>query len=115
MPQNLEFKPCPHCQKSVRSDATRCHRCHQPISPKTFEEILERNTHDDGREGTEHGSAPYGGYDTDKDDFDYEEFIENEFGTRQPKRDWKRPVAWLVIVSLFLPLITALVFLFRSF
>lgn len=119
MPLNLEFKPCPHCQKSVRSNATRCHRCHRLISPSVPNEIPQSNSDGEGRDGTEHGAALYGGYDSGADDFDYDEYLEEEFGTRPKKRDWKRdwkrPVAWLVIFSLVLPLIVALVFLLRSF
>lgn len=105
MPKNLEFRPCPYCGKSVRSDAVRCHRCQ-----RSFSEAREGESN-----SSEHGAAPYGGYDSNEDDFDYQEFLESEFGTPPKKRDWKRPVAWLVIVSLMLPVILALVSLIRSF
>lgn len=105
MPKNLEFRTCPFCGKSVRSDAVRCHRCQCSFGQAGVEESI----------GSEHGAAPYGGYDSDEDDFDYDEFVESEFGVAPKKRDWKRPVAWLVIFSLLLPVIMALVFLIRTF
>jgi len=51
-----------------------------------------------------------GGYDTEEDDSDYEEFVQSEFGSgTYPKRSVWYYVAWLMIAILLLPLLLSLI------
>ena len=49
-----------------------------------------------------HHAAPWGGYDSDEDDFDYDEFLEKEFGhsDRPTPKPWWWYVAWVVLFVL---------------
>ena len=70
MPKSLQFMDCPECSKRIRTDAARCHHC---------------------------GHVPW--HESQSDDFDYQEFLENEFGKRRSplKRPWWWYVAWCVL------------------
>lgn len=87
----MQFVDCVHCGKRVRSNANRCHHCHR--APRLFEE--------EDSEATEHQSLETA------DDFDYEEFLENEFG--KPRRPSKKPwwwyVAWVVLAVVILEML----------
>ena len=88
----IAFTDCSRCGKRVRSDADRCHHC-----------------------GFEHGAAPSndesgapefaeGGYSSEADDFHYEDFIREEFGSEPaPRRRVWYYVAWLMVIVLLLP------------
>jgi|GEM_PF-2930024 len=54
------------------------------------------------RRAQSHHAAPWGGYDSDEDDFDYDEFLEKEFGSsdRPTTRPWWWYVAWVVLFVL---------------
>ncbi len=49
-----------------------------------------------------HHAAPWGGYDSEEDDFDYDEFLEKEFGSsdRPTPKPWWWYVAWVVLFVL---------------
>lgn len=85
----LQFRDCPHCNKRIRVDASRCHRCNNSVAKW---DILTEEL-----ETTEQHLAD-GGY-FDDDDFDYERFVEDEIRNRPRHRNriwyW---VAWLLIV-----------------
>lgn len=79
MPDSLQFMDCPHCAKRVRENAERCHHCGK--SPRDV--------------------------DSQADDFDYEAFLEAEFGkgNRAVERPWWWYVAWLVLAVLVVSLV----------
>lgn len=90
---SLEFIDCPKCSKRVRSDAVTCHRCGNRINV------------------TEGAEAATGGYSED-DDFEYDEYLKEEFGTNVKPRSIKPiyfVVAWLLILAFLLPYILYLV------
>lgn len=108
----LEFMDCPNCGKRIRVDAVRCHKCGKTVSeatrPKTSANsgstVQERTPHPE-IEGAPDQAAVYGGYDAKEDDFEYEEFLEEEFGKPKKKRNFWYYVAWVVIASLMLPIV----------
>ncbi len=87
----LQFTDCPQCAKRIRTDAVKCHHCGTAI-PTELAEVLD----------VIDGSPEFavGGY-TDED-FDYDEFVESEFGSRPRRRiGWLwYIVAWLLVVLL---------------
>lgn len=99
MPNQLEFKPCPHCGKSVRSNAITCHRCHKPLGLAKVNLQVSMVEND----GEEHASK-FGGYDSKQDDFDYDSFLEEEFGAPKKKKlfSW-RTVAWVMVFVMIAP------------
>jgi hypothetical protein len=101
MPQ-LEFIDCPHCKKRVASTARICRHCGN--SPKGDHSIDES---DDGLES--HHASSFGGYDDLEDDFDYDEFISQEFPDSDRKAKirnrWKYVSIMLLFVFVFLLLV----------
>lgn len=55
-----------------------------------------------GRRGQSHHAASWGGYDAEEDDFDYDEFLEKEFGRSDhpTPKPWWWYVAWVVLFVL---------------
>jgi hypothetical protein len=108
----LEFMDCLNCRKRIRVDAVRCHKCGTIVSesgrPKpsanSGSAIREKPQYP-APEGSPDQAAVYGGYDSKEDDFDYEEFLEEEFGKPKKKRNFWYYVAWVVIASLMLPIV----------
>lgn len=94
-----EFINCRFCGKIVNAQSCRCHKCGgivNPIAPDSEESVTEAHAE--------------GGYDTEEDDFDYEEFVQSEFGSgTSPKRSVWYYVAWLMIAILLLPLLLSLI------
>ena len=87
----------------MATTARVCHHCGQ--SPR--EEDIRDNSSE--TESEEHMAAEGGGYCPEADDFDYDDFVDNEFGQRS---DLKRPrgtkiwvwvTAWILIVAFLLP------------
>lgn len=108
----LEFMDCPNCRKRIRVDAVRCHKCGLIITsearPKGSAKGRSQNRRDQSDsdiEGSPDQAAVYGGYDAKEDDFDYEEFLEEEFGKPKKKRKFWYYVAWVVLASLTLPIV----------
>ncbi len=100
MPKSLTFMDCPHCGKRVRTDATHCHHCGQlPVIAVLRSQGSEPATSRESDSDDEHQAVRWGGHSESDDDFDYEEFLEEEFG--KPKRLRARPwwwyVAWVVL------------------
>jgi hypothetical protein len=64
----------------------------------------------DSEDAESHHSAAGGGYDPSQDDFDYEEFTKEEFGTSQRPhpRPWWWYVAWVVLAVFLLGLLAEL-------
>ena len=84
MPNSLEFMDCLRCGKRVRTTATRCHHCglaidSDAINPSDEDQSIE-------------------------DDFDYEEFLEREFGQKRSnsRKPWWWYVAWVVLLVMLL-------------
>ncbi|MCH2209998.1 MAG: zinc ribbon domain-containing protein [Fuerstiella sp.] len=84
---------CPHCGKELPAEANRCRRC-GASNECGWQESCEEFIED--------------GY-TEDDTFDYEAFVEREFGnsdrpaTEQTKNFWIQLVILAVVVSLLLP------------
>jgi hypothetical protein len=98
---------CPHCGKRVRTDAKRCHRCGRVPALAIKRLQGAERPGDLGDEGSEeHHAAASGGYHGESD-FDYEEFLEEEFGDRSPatRRPWWWYVAWVVLLVFALGLL----------
>jgi hypothetical protein len=108
----LEFRDCPYCGKRIRVDAENCHKCGKTVSeatrPRTSANsgsTIRGKPVNPDREGSPDQAAVYGGYDAKEDDFDYEEFLQEEFGKPKKKRNFWYYVAWVVIASLMLPIV----------
>jgi len=103
MPQ-LEFIDCPRCGKRVAKTAKTCHHCER-VQRKNVSTI-------DENDAESHQAANFGGYDASQDDFDYDEFLSDEFtGANQGFLDrnrWKYVSILLLIVFIFLFLIQLL-------
>ncbi|HAC92105.1 MAG TPA: hypothetical protein DCF63_15985 [Planctomycetaceae bacterium] len=86
----IEFTECPNCGKRVRATAAKCHHCGWTI-----------HQHPDDVIGSpEHAQGGYG----DQEDFDYDEFMEQEFGEkRSGLRSVWRAAAIVLIVVMLLP------------
>jgi len=84
MPNSIEFMDCSGCGKRVRTRALRCHHC-------------GRNLESDLRESLDDS-------DSVDDDFDYEEFLEREFGQKRSnsRKPWWWYVAWVVLLVMLL-------------
>lgn len=117
----LEFMDCPNCSKRIRVDAVRCHKCGLSIndddrphtSSKRRPANREPSTNSEA-EGAPEQAAVYGGYDAKEDDFDYDEFLEEEFGKPKKKRNFWYYVAWVVLASLLLPIVIQVLKLFGA-
>ncbi len=113
MPTKLEFVPCPHCGKSVRSNARECHRCHGSLLGDGRRSSLKGSNPADHLASesnsleTEHSAVAHGGYDDYQDDFNYDEYIEEEFNGKT-KRSWKTCMVWLLILALVLPMLVSI-------
>lgn len=108
----LEFMDCLKCGKRIRVDAVRCHKCGTIVSDSSRpKKSANSGVTNRGKplypesEGSSDHAAVYGGYDAKEDDFDYEEFLEEEFGKPKKKRNFWYYVAWVVIASLMLPIV----------
>ena len=103
MPQ-LEFIDCPRCGKRVASSAKTCHHCER-MRNKTVSVV-------DDRDAEAHHAANFGGYDASQDDFDYDEFLSEEFPEKNRgflNRDrWKYVSILLLVVFAFLFLVQLL-------
>lgn len=64
-----------------------------------------------------HMAAEHGGYDTSEDDFDYQQFVADEFDNPEHSAPRKRPwwwfTAWLMILVLIFPLLMQVMSLLR--
>jgi hypothetical protein len=103
MPNDMQFTDCPNCGKRIRIDAPRCHRCGEVpvLAFNRARDVDGPSTADEEQDPPEsHHAVRWGGYRVDEDDFDYESFVEDEFGESrsQPARPWWWYVAWVVLV-----------------
>ncbi len=109
MPQ-LEFMDCPHCKKRVASTASICRHCGN--SPEwgspNGESAIEIADHD----SESHHASSFGGYDATQDDFDYDEFIAEEFPTRDPDTKTRNRWKYVSIVLIFVFVILLLLQIF---
>ena len=100
--KQLEFMDCGHCGKRVAKTARRCGHC--GFDPTRGGGVAD---HGDERQNSDEHHAE-GGYDAAEDDFDYDEFVEEEFGDQSAKTT-KRNLWWYVaLFFLILYSITAL-------
>ncbi len=112
MSNQLEFMDCPQCGKRILTTAGECHHCHhrrdkhattrtkqirnQPLQPT--------NDEDD----TDDAALEHGGYDQ-TDDFDYEDYVAENFPEHTNQRPklrvklWVWITAWLLIIATLLP------------
>lgn len=82
--------PCPHCGASVAENAAVCRAC--------------------GYDWDEYREQPE---DSGEDDFDYDEFVESEFGDRRLSKTlapWQRAVVVLLIVAFAATLLWPILF-----
>ncbi|MFN9628500.1 MAG: hypothetical protein ACK6AT_19795 [Planctomycetota bacterium] len=84
MSNSIEFMDCVGCGKRVRTTAERCHRCGKELVGDSREHRYQ---------------SDYKEYDEHEEDFDYQEFLEREFGQKTPSKlkPWWWYVAWLVL------------------
>lgn len=112
MPNALQFMDCPHCGKRIRTSADRCHHCQQSPSQPLDREVSSTYV---GQGLGEHEATTrvVESEEQDDDDFDYEAFVEREFGN---KSKWSRPLetprwiwitGWILLISMCIPLVIA--------
>lgn len=121
MAKPLSFMDCPHCSKRIRTDAVLCHHCQQPpTSRRRTSRSRDRNSDlldesdespDKDSEGHDaHYAQSIGGYDA-ADDFDYDEFVAEEFGNGGPDKKARRVRTWIWITAWVLIILTLVPFL----
>ena len=123
MPSQLEFMDCPNCAKRVATTAKICRHCgkspahSKSVTGKTVTEksatgLLSRQEEPD----ESHMASEHGGYDTYEDNFDYKQFVVDEFNDSDHgatvRKTWLWYTAWLMIIVLSLPLILQMMSLF---
>jgi hypothetical protein len=63
-------------------------------------------------------AVEHGGYDATHDNFDYKQFVADEFGDSENaashKKTWWRYTAWLLIFALILPLLLQVISLIKT-
>ena len=89
MSNSIEFMDCFSCGKRVRTTAMRCHRCGKEFVHESPEHPYR---------------SDYKEYDQHEDDFDYQEFLEREFGQKTPGKlkPWWWYVAWLLLAVMII-------------
>ncbi len=97
----LEFVDCPRCGKRVAKTAKICHHC---------ERLRNRSNREADDENSEaHHSTSNGGYDSSQDDFDYDEFLSEEFPDSlhhsHERNRWRYVSILLLVVFLLLFLV----------
>lgn len=100
MPNEMQFTDCHHCGKRIRTDAPRCHRCGEiPVLAFRLARDGEGPRMVDEAPDESHHAVRWGGYRVDEDDFDYESFLDDEFGetSRRKIKPWWWYVAWVVL------------------
>lgn len=116
MKHQLEFMDCPNCGKRMTTIATLCRHCGKtPVAASRMPSRLTaiEESHDSLEDS--HMALENGGYDSDEDDFEYEEFIENEFGDRgsqlkpQGVKLWVWITAWVLLILIVFSLLTVLI------
>lgn len=113
MPQNLEFMDCPGCGKRIRVNADHCHHCQRPNKGASRSKKAQVPFDDEDDQDT-HMSVS-GGYDPENDDFDYDEFVEKEFGKGKPEvKRWVWITACVLLIVLVLPILYALLSTLRA-
>lgn len=114
----LQFMDCSNCGKRVRTTAVQCHHCRQALvttvgqNPRQPSQRGRRQPDSDAQvdgQSQSHHSLN-GGYATDEDDFNYEEFLVDEFPDQTESRRWTiKPwvwgTAWVLIATILLPFI----------
>jgi len=77
---------CPGCDQEVRVGSRGCPRCNPPSKRRK-----RRETATSISKGKRSKDSAYDGLDLPDEDFDYEAFVEREFGTKPHKR---AGIAW---------------------
>lgn len=110
----LQFMDCSNCGKRVRTTAHKCHHCQQPIvsaiaqSPKAPRKSAQQHDDSIAANSDESHNALSGGYDPAEDDFDYDEYLAEEFPEqasvpRRTVKPWVWITAWLLVAATLLP------------
>jgi hypothetical protein len=90
MPRQETF-PCPGCGEDVPAGAKACPHCGAC-----------------GKSGWNEESVPYDGLDLSEEDFNYEKFVQDEFG--EPRKPRGKELFWKITGAVLLVVITILVF-----
>lgn len=109
MPNEMQFMDCPHCGKRVRTTADRCHRCGQVPAVAVNRTRDIEVSHANDEEGSQsHHALRMGGYRVEDDEFDYDAFLEEEFGerTNAMAKPWWWYVAWCVLIVFVLGMVS---------
>jgi hypothetical protein len=116
MGHQIEFMDCPTCGKRMATTATLCRHCgNAPIAARRIPSLLNANEDLDEELDDSHMASDGGGYDGDEEGFDYDEFIENEFGDKsssvRPKgvKLWVWITAWILLIAICLSSFTILI------
>jgi hypothetical protein len=116
MGHKLEFMNCPNCGKRMTTIATLCRHCGEtPVAASRMPSRLTASEDSDEFLEDSHMALEDGGYDSAEDDFDYDEFIENEFGNQGSRSKlhgvklWVRITAWILLGLIIFSLLTVLI------
>lgn len=96
----LNFVDCPNCRKRVRENAQQCHHCGAQFPDGAVQDSEQAQ----------------GGYDDANDDFDYDEFVENEFGNGGSNKLPKIWIytAWILLFAVLVPIALSVIALMTS-
>ncbi len=109
MSNQIEFTDCEHCGKRIRTTASHCHRCGMKHVAASSKLSSARRGDEEGFEEIEDPTAREESDPEDDADFDYEAFVQEEFGNRNDlgrpsgTKRWIWLTAWILIISFSIP------------
>ena len=135
MVQSLTFIDCSSCGKRIRSNALKCHYCHQSNLPRTSvshpfasdgqigpvgnpvisgNPVIPRKAARkiEDHDADSHMASVGGGYDEHADDFDYEEYLAEEFPNQAAQKPQSRVKRWVWVTAWVLIFVTLLPYLY---
>ncbi|MDX1925541.1 MAG: hypothetical protein SFV81_03425 [Pirellulaceae bacterium] len=123
MVQSLTFIDCSSCGKRIRSNALKCHHCQQENVPDSgggsSATMKKSESKSQYYNADSHMALESGGYDQDADDFDYENYLAEEFpdhtkqNRKPPVKRWVWITAWVLVFATLLPYLYYAVLLTR--
>lgn len=122
MVERLTFIDCASCGKRIRTNALRCHHCHQDNLPDSANRSTVMRKSEPGSEyggSSSHAAIEDEHRGADADGFDYDEYLAEEFPEhatqrRQPRvKLWVWITAWVLIAATLTPYLYNLMFLRR--